>query len=332
MNHEEIIKKLSNKVYHPVYFLTGEESYYIDFISDYIENNILSDTEKEFNLNILYGRDVDVPTIIGYAKRYPMMANYQVVIIKEAQDTKKIEELQPYIENPLKSTILVICYKYAKLDKRKTFSKFLEKKAVFFESTKIYDNQVASWITDYLHKRNYTIQPKAAALLAEFLGTNISRLVNEIGKLLINIPPGIEITATHIEQNIGINKDYNVFELGKALEQKNTLKVNKIIHYFAQNEKDFPAAMVIPMLYASFSKILIYHYIPDKSVSNVAAILSTKPFFVGDIVKAAANYSLGKMTRIISLLREYDLKSKGVDNHSTDSGDLLKELTYKILH
>jgi DNA polymerase-3 subunit delta len=331
MTEEEILKKLANKVYQPVYFLTGEEPYYVDMICDHMEAHILTEAEKEFNLTIVYGKDVDIPTIISHAKRYPMMANYQIVIVKEAQVIKKIEELQPYIENPVKSTILVVCYKYAKLDRRKTFSKLVEKHGVLYESPKIYDNQVPAWITDYLRKRKYSIQPKAAQMLAEYLGTNLSNVVNELGKLMINVPAGSEITAQHIEQNIGISKDYNVFELSRALEARDRLKVHRIVLHFAQNEKENPVTKVIPMLYASFVKVLMYHYIRDKNTNNVASALSVKPVFVQDYVKAAANYPLPKVKRVVSILREYDLKSKGLDNNSADGGDLLKELVYKIV-
>jgi len=331
MDHEDILKKLSNQVYYPVYFLMGEESYYIDLISDTIEEKILDEGEKEFNLTVLYGKDVDVPTIISYAKRYPMMSNYQVVIVKEAQDVKKIEDLLPYIEKPLKSTVLVLCYKYGKLDKRKAFAKAIDKHALLYESPKIYDNQVSPWIIQYLKKKNYTIQTKAAALLAESLGTSISRIVNEINKMIINIPEGTEITALHVEQNIGISKDFNVFELVKALEQKQVTRANNILLHFAKNEKDYPMVMVAALLYASFTKVLLYHYITDKSQNNVASVLGVSGFFVNDYAKAAANYSPGKLVRVISLLREYDLKAKGVDGN-TGSGELLKELVYKILH
>lgn len=331
MDHEDILKKLANKVYHPVYLLQGEESYYIDLISDYIEEHILDASEREFNLTILYGKDVNVPTIISHAKRYPMMSNYQVVIVKEAQAVDKIEALQPYVENPLKSTVLVLCYKYGKIDKRKAFPKVVEKLGVLYESPKIYPEKVPAWITQYLKKKNYGIQAKAAALMAESLGTNLSNVVNEINKMIINIPEGTEITALHVEQNIGISKDYNVFELTKALEQKNIPRANNILLHFSKNEKEFPMMMVGAMMYLSFTKILKYHYLKDKSANNVASELGINPYLVGDYARAAANYSPAKLVRIMSLLREYDMKSKGVDSLA-GSGELLKELVYKILH
>jgi DNA polymerase-3 subunit delta len=332
MTEEDILKKISNKAYSPIYFLMGEESYYIDLIADHIEANVLTEAEKEFNLTVLYGKDVDEATIISQAKRFPMMANYQVVIVREAQALKKIEELQHYVENPVKSTILVICYKYGKLDKRKTFAKVVEKNGILYESPKIYDSQVSAWITDYCRKRKYRIQPKAVSLLAESLGTQLSTLVNELGKLMINVPEGSEITAELVETNIGINKDYNVFELSAALNFKDRTKANRIVLHFCQNEKEHPAVMVIPMLYTSFLRVLLYHHLPDKSTNNVASALGIKPFFVSEYVKGAANYPRGRIEKVISLLHEYDLKAKGVDNNSAGSGELLKELVYKILN
>jgi DNA polymerase III subunit delta len=332
MSFEEIIKNLKNKVYKPVYFLMGEESYFIDEISDYIEQNILDAAEKEFNQTVLYGKDVDVPTIISYAKRFPMMANYQVVIVKEAQVLKEnIEKLHPYIEKPLHSTILVICYRYGKIDKRKGFAKLLDKQGVLFESQKIYENQVPDWINKHLKKLNYGISTKAAQLLAEYLGNDLGLISNELSKLIINLPAGTEINPAHIEQNIGISKDYNVFELCRALEQRNTLRANQIVLQFAQNEKENPIQKVLYSLYSSFSKILIYHSIPDKSKNNVAAALGINPYFVGDYAIAAKNYNPAKLFRIMSLLREYDVKSKGVDSN-TEGPELMKELVFKIQH
>jgi DNA polymerase-3 subunit delta len=332
MDHQDILKKIHDKAYYPVYLLMGEEAYYIDLISDALENKVLDENAKEFNLTVLYGKDVDVPAIVNYAKRYPMMSNYQVVIVKEAQDIKKIEELQAYVEKPLKSTILVLCYKYGKVDKRKTFAKAVEKNGILYESPRIYDNQVPAWITQYLKKLNYTIQPKAAELLAESLGTNISRLVNEISKLIINVPAGKEITAAHIEQNIGISKDFNVFELSKALEQRDRTKVNRIILHFAKNEKEFAVPMVTAILYTTFTRLIKWHYTTDRSQDNLAAVLGVNKFLVPEYSKAAANFTRAKLFRIIGVLREYDMKSKGLDGGSANQGDLLKEMVWKIMN
>ncbi|MCX6247763.1 MAG: DNA polymerase III subunit delta [Bacteroidetes bacterium] len=334
VSFENILLDLKNKIYSPVYFLYGEESYFIDVISDYIEENVLSEIEKEFNQTIIYGKDTDVPTLTSYARRFPMMSTYQVILVKEAQDLNKIEELEPYILNPMESTLLVFCYKYEKIDRRKSIFKSIEKKGILFESARIYDNKVPDWIAEYVKKQNYSISAKACFLLAEFLGNDISKIVNEISKLVINIPEKQEITEEYVEKNIGISKDYNVFELQKALGRKDVLKANQIINYFAANPRENPLVKVIPLLFSFFSKILIYQDIPDKSRNNAAAALSINPFFVMDYQQAAGSFSRGKVISIISLLREYDLKSKGVDNNGTSfpDGELMKELIFRILH
>ncbi len=332
MKFDQIITDLKKKIYHSLYLLAGEEAFFIDEISNFIETNVLDEGEKEFNQTIVYGKDTDVASIIGYAKRFPMMANYQVVIVKEAQSIKNLGELIPYIEQPLKSTLLVICYKYKKIDKRKALVKKVDKHGVFFESNKLYENKIPEWISQQLIKNNYTIQPKAAVILTEFLGTDLSKVSNEINKLMINLPTGSEITPDHIEDNIGISKDFNVFELQGALGKKDIYKANQIINYFASNQKDNPLVKVIGILFSFFSKILIYHYLRDKSRNSVASVLSINPFFVQDYQVAARNYSAGKLACIISSLKEYDLKSKGVNNASATDGELMKELVFKILH
>jgi len=333
VSFENILSDLKNKIYSPVYFLYGEESYFIDTISDYIEENVLNETEKEFNQTIIYGKDTDVATITSYSRRFPMMSNYQVIIVKEAQDLNKIEEMDAYILNPMESTLLVLCYKYEKIDRRKSFFKNVEKKGILFESARIYDNKIPDWIAGYVSKQKYSITTKACFLLAEFLGNDISKIVNEISKLVINIPQGQEITEDFVERNIGISKDFNVFELQKALGKKDILKSNQIINYFAANPRENPLVKVIPLLTSYFSKVLIYHHLTDKSKNNVAGVLSINPFFVGDYQQAATNFKPPKVVSIISVLREYDLKSKGVDNSTSFSdGELMKELIFKILH
>lgn len=329
---DDILSDLKKKIYRTVYFLSGEEAYYIDLISDYIEENVLGPDEKEFNLSVLYGRDTNVQDIVSNCKRFPMMANYSVVIVKEAQDIKKIEELENYVSNPLDSTILVICYKYSKVDKRKTFAKVLEKKAVFFESPKIYDNQVQGWITNYLKSKGYTIGQKASFLMAEHLGSDLGKIVNEVSKIIINIKPGGEITPEHVELNIGISKDYNVFELQKALGSKNIFKANQIIRYFAQNEKENPMVKTLPILFTYFSKVFLYHNIADKSPNNLAAALSVNRMFLDDYATAARNYPPAKLEQVFHLLHEFDLRTKGVDNASASEGDMMKEMVYRILH
>ncbi len=334
MTFEQIISDLKNKIYKPVYFLSGEEVYFIDLITKYISDNVLTEAEKSFNQTVLYGKDTEIHTVINSAKRYPMMANYQVVIVKEAQNIKNIDDLIHYAENPLKSTLLVINYKYKTLDKRKKLFKAIQEKGVLYESKKLYDNEVPAWINGYLKNKNRTIDPGAGMLLTEYLGNDLSKVANELDKLIITLPDGeFNITTTHIEKNIGISKDYNNFELHKALTQKNVLKANRIVNYFSRNTKDNPFTMTIATLYHFYSKVLTYHFIKNKSDKrSVASTLKVNPFFIGDYEKAAKNYNPAKTVEIISLLREYDLKSKGHNNVSTPDGELLKELVYKILH
>ena len=332
VSFDNLLAGLKNQIYYPVYLLHGEEPYFIDIISDYIEQNVLSDLEKEFNQTIVYGKDSEVHTLISYAKRFPMMANYQVMIVKEAQDLEKIEDFQPYLEKPLASTILVLCYKYIKYDRRKTFYKAVEKHGIAFESPRMYDNKIPDWINEYLHKRKYSITPKAASLLIEFLGADLGKIANEIQKLLINITAGAEINEEYVEKNIGISKDFNVFELQKALARKDVVKANQIILHFAANLRENPLVKVIPILSGYFTKILAYHYLPDKSKNSVASALGISPFFVSDYQQAARNFPVGKLVSVISYLREYDLKAKGVGNVSTGDGELMKELIFKILH
>jgi DNA polymerase-3 subunit delta len=332
ISFDNLMGDLKNQIYHPVYLLYGEESYFIDVVSDYIEQNVLSDLEKEFNQTIAYGKDSNVLTLMSYAKRFPMMANYQVLIVKEAQDLERIEDFQPYVEKPVSSTILVLCYKYGKPDKRKGLYKAIEKNGVVFESAKFYDNKIPEWINEYLRQRKYSITPKAAVLLTEFLGADLGKIVNEIQKLLINIPAGAEINEAIVEKNIGISKDFNVFELQKALAAKDVVKSNQIILHFAANLRDNPLVKIIPILSGFFSKVLMYHYLPDKSKMAVAGALSVNPFFVADYQQAARSFPPGKTISIISYLREYDLKCKGVGSAGVPDGELMKELIFKILH
>jgi DNA polymerase III subunit delta len=343
MDFNTIMSDLKKKTYRPVYFLMGDEPYFIDMISDHIEQNVLDESEKEFNQTVLYGRDVTTADVIGAAKRFPMMSQYQVIIVKEAQDIKDLikkekedkkdktkSSFETYIENPLSSTILVFCYKYKSIDKRTAVAKLIEKNSVLFESKKLYDNQVPDWINNYLKSKGFTINQRAAGLLSEYLGTGLSKITNELDKLIINLPPKAEITTEHIQTNIGISKDYNVFELQSCIGKKEVLKVNRIINYFAANPKDNPMVMTVSSLYGYFSKILTYHFLTDKKAA--ASALGVHPFFVKDYEIAAKNYSVGKLKSIFSYLRDYDLKSKGVDNGSATESELLKEMVFKILH
>ena len=316
----------------PIYFLMGEEPYYIDKISDFIEDNVLSEDEKGFNQMVLYGRDITVDDIIANAKRFPMMAEHQVVIVKEAQDlSRTIEKLADYAANPQPSTILVVNYKYKKIDKRKALYKAVNKVGVVFESKKLYENQVSDWIRRILSGNGYTIAPKAAQMLVEFLGTDLSKINNELEKLQLIIPKGNQISAEDIERNIGISKDYNNFELRKAIGDRDTLKAQRIVKYFGENPKDNPMVVTVALLFNFFSQLLHYHGLNDKSPRAVASALRINPYFVNEYVSAARNYPMKKVSKIVATLRDFDVKGKGVGANAVPQGDLLKELLVRIM-
>lgn len=328
----QIVNEIKKGQIRPIYFLFGEEAYFIDKISDYIGDKVLTEEEKGFNQMVLYGRDVSIDDIVGNAKRYPMMAERQVVIVKEAQHlSRTIEQLCAYAKNPQQSTVLVICYKYKKLDKRKKLFKIIKKNGVIFESKKLYENQVSDWLRKHLLSRGYTISHKAALLLVEYLGTDLSKISKEIEKLRLAIPQQTEITPEHIEEHIGISKDYNNFELKRAIGGRDMLKATKIITYFAQNPKDNPFILTITLLNSFFTQLLQYHGLSDHSPKNVASALRINPYFVSEIQAAARNYPMKKVSTIISSLREMDLKGKGVGAVTMSDSDLLKELLYKII-
>ncbi|WP_300025115.1 DNA polymerase III subunit delta [uncultured Maribacter sp.] len=328
----QIVNTIKKGQISPIYFLYGEEAYFIDKISDYISNNVLTEDEKGFNQMVLYGRDVSIEDIVGNAKRYPMMAEHQVVIVKEAQHlSRTIENLCTYAENPQQSTVLVICYKYKKLDKRKKLHKIIKKNGVVFESKKLYENQVSDWIRKHLVSRGYTISHKAALLLVEYLGTDLGKISKELDKLKLVLPKQTEINPVHIEEHIGISKDYNNFELKRAIGDRDIVKATKIINYFAQNPKDNPFILTITLLHSFFTQLLQYHGLADHSPKNVASALRINPYFVSEIQTAARNYPMKKVSGIISSLREMDLKGKGVGATPMKEADLLKELLYKIV-
>ncbi len=330
---EQIVDEINSGNTKPVYFLMGEEAFYIDKISDFIENNILSDSEKEFNQMVLYGRDVTIEDIVANAKRFPMMAEKQVVIVKEAQDlSRTIEKLSSYAENPQPTTVLVLCYKYKTLDKRKKLAKIVSKSGCLFESKKLYENQVGEWISSNLKDRGYNIEPKAVQMLVEFLGSDLSKINNELDKLTLVLPKGTSISASHIEANIGISKDFNNFELRKSIGEKKILKANQIANYFAHNPKSNPLVMTISLLNSFFTQLLMYHGLKDKGKINVAKTLRINPYFVNEYQSAARNYPMRKVAQVISLLRSADIKSKGVGASNLPQGDILKELLFKIMH
>ncbi|MCD4709935.1 MAG: DNA polymerase III subunit delta [Bacteroidales bacterium] len=333
MTYDQLIGDLKNRVYRPVYFLWGEEPYYIDLATAFIAGHVLTEAEQSFNQTILYGKDSEAMQVSDLARRFPMMASHQVVVLKEAQEMKSFGDLIHYVEQPQPSTLLVINYKYKKPDKRQKIFKALEKKAVWFESKKMYDNQVPGWIAGYASNRKYRIEPKAAALLAEFLGSDLSKIANEVEKLMVAIgKKGETITPELVEKHIGFSKDFNQFELQDALGKRDVVRANRIINYFAENERKYPIPLTIVSLYYFFSKLLLFHYTRDKSRQNMAATLKVNPFFVKNYESAAKRYSAAKLVEIISLLRIYDMRSKGYDGNTTPEGELTRELVFKILH
>ncbi|MDA8768607.1 DNA polymerase III subunit delta [Winogradskyella sp.] len=328
---KQIVTSIQKGDIKPIYFLMGEEAYYIDKISDYIENNILDEAEKGFNQMVLYGRDISIDDIVSNAKRYPMMAERQVVIVKEAQDlSRTIEKLVDYVNNPQPTTVLVVNYKYKKIDKRKGLFKALQKVNAVFESKKLYDNQVPDWIRRVLSGQGYQITPKASQMLVEFLGTDLSKIENELNKLKIVLPEGSQITPEAIEENIGISKDYNNFELRKAVGERNMTKAFKIVKYFGDNPKDNPMVVTVSLLFNFFSQLMQYHGLNDKSPRSVASALKINPYFVNEYSSAARNFPMKNVSKAVSLLRDFDVKGKGVGANAISQDDLLKELLVKI--
>jgi DNA polymerase III, delta subunit len=312
----------------------GEEPYYIDLIADYITDNILTETEKEFNLTVVYGADVDIATVINAAKRYPMMSEHQVVVVKEAQNIRNMEELSYYLQKPLLSTILVICHKHGVLDRRKKLAAEIEKTGVLFESKKVKDAQLPAFITSYMKRKGIDVEPKATAMLADFVGADLSRLTGELEKLIITLPKGhTRVTPEQIEKNIGISKDYNNFELRSALVEKDVLKANKIIKYFEENPKTNPIQMTLSLLFGFFSNLMLAYYAPEKSEQGIANMLGLRtPWQAKDYLAAMRRYNGVKTMQIIGEIRYADAKSKGVGNPSLSDGDILRELVFKILH
>ena len=331
---EDVLKGLRAKLYYPVYYLMGAESYYIDLIADYIAENILTDTEKEFNQTIVYGADTDIASIINAAKRYPLMSKYQVIIVKEAQVVRNMDELSYYLQKPLMSTILVICHKHGVLDRRKKLATLIEKTGILYESKKIRDSQLPTFISMYLNQKGIKIDPKATAMLADFVGTDLCRLTGELNKLILTLPVQQKlITPEQIEQNIGISKDYNNIELRNALILKDVFKANKIIKYFAENPKTNPIQVTLSLLFNFYSNLMLAYYATDKSEQGIATFLGLKTSWQArDYINAMHQYSGVRTMQIIGYIRYADAMSKGVRNSSLNDAEILKELIFKILH
>ena len=337
MDHLRIQRDITSGKIAPIYVFMGDEPFFVDQLTDYIEEHVLDEAEKAFNQTIVYGRDASMDQILSLAKGYPMMGERQVVIVKEAQDLKEwkksdlLSELEHYVEHPQPSTMLIFAFKNKKLDKRLKVAKAIANTGVVFESAKVKEAQLPKWVEGYLEPKGYTIEPRAAQLLAEYLGSHLSKLVNALDKLSIVVPQEQAINLSHIEENVGISKDYNVFELQKAIAEKNVLKANQIINYFEANPKANPIQMVLPILYNFFSRLLAYQTFKGPR-AELAKKLGTSPWALRDVEAAATRYPSQKAARIITYIRECDMKSKGVNNVGTPPGMLMKELIFKILH
>ncbi len=334
MTYEKIIADIDRGDVKPVYFLYGDEAYFIDKISSHIESVVLDEDAKAFNLTVLYGKDTNVEEIMLIARRFPVMSDRQVLIVKEAQDlARSIDKMQAYLEEPTPSTVLVFNYKYKKPDKRKKVFKLFAQAGVFFESKKLYDSEISSWIENYVREAGYGIDAKSSAILAEYLGTDLSRIANEINKLKLVLPEKGTITPELIEKNIGVSKDYNNFELVNAIARNDVLKAHKIIRYFAAHYKKDYFFSLMNVLQGFFTKLLMYHALRDKTNKYaVAKTLGINPYFVPEYAGAAKLYPMRRISRIVSLLREYDMKAKGLGARDMSLDDLLKELIFKIMH
>jgi DNA polymerase III subunit delta len=340
MSHtpEGILEQLRKGQFAPVYFLQGEEPYYIDLIADYIEANALQEHEKGFNQVVIYGKDVDVATVLLQAKRFPMMSERQVVIVKEAQSIQDLEkeesvkQLEAYLQRPLPSTILVFCHKYKSLDGRKALGKAVAKQAVLLTTKKLYDNQVPAWVSQYIKSKGLQASQQAVVMLSEFIGADLSRLSNEIDKLLINLKPGQAIDEQVVQENVGISKEYNIFELQSALIAQDALKANRIIHYFEANPKNNPLIPNLYLLFSFFTKLLCLHQQTDKSEAGLRKSLGAQAWKVKDYAHAMRVYPLSRVVDIIHYVRLADLQVKGITGGAMSEAEILRELVFKVLH
>ena len=332
---EALLKDIAQKKFAPVYLLHGEEDFFIDKIESAIEQHALSEAERGFNQTILYGKDVDSVQLLDYLRRYPMMSERQVVLLREAQEMKGFADLIGYMERPMPSTVFVISYKHKKYDMSTKMGKALKANALVFEAKKLYDNQVAEWIAGYCRSHHINIEPKAAALMADYLGTDLSKVANEIEKLALNIPKGTSVTPQHIEEYVGISKDYNVFELQKAFAGRDLQRIARIRLYFEANIRKNPLIVTVNALAGFFTKVYALHYLKNNSdAEKVKALELRSDWFLKDYKLAAGHYTLSQTMAVLAHLRDYDLKSKGVgvDVSGVGEEELMKELFWKILN
>ena len=333
MTYTELIKNLRSKKTHPVYLLHGEEAYFIDEIVKVVERELLSESERSFNQTVLYGPETDYITVLDNVRRYPMMSDKQVVILKEAQGMKSLAELAGYIEKPTSSTIFCIAHKHKKCDMRTKFGKALMQHAVVFESKPLYEDKMPDWIRAYLADLKLTTDKGVATTIGQHLGTDLSRVASELDKLALNVPPNTTVTQQHVEKYIGISKEYNVFELNRALGKRDVLKAQRIAHYFAANPKSGPIVVVVSALYGFFSKLYMYRSLSKLDDRDAAAKMGLKSeWAIKEYKEAASMYNTAQIEQVFHYLYKYDLRSKGVDNDSATHEDLLTELIWLILH
>ncbi len=331
MGVEKIITGWKQKKFGPVYWLEGEESFYIDQLVEYAEHHILSEAEAGFNLSVFYGRDANWADLINACRRYPMFSDKQVVILKEAQQMRDIDKLEGYIENPLSSTVLVVAHKEKKLDGRSKLSRLLKQHAVVLSTKKLYENQLPEWASEQVQKKGFTISRKAVMLLVEHIGNDMSRINNEVNKLLLNLGSRKSITEEDIEQYVGVSKEYNVFELQEALQRKDAAKAIRIIQYFGSNPKAAPIQMILPALYSFFSKVYLLFGVPSQDEKTAAAATGIAPYFIKDYMLTAKNYGYAGIEQALLLLHEYNLRSVGVHDAGTEDASLMKEMVWKIM-
>ena len=333
MSFNEIMRDIKARKFNSVYFLAGEESYFIDSIADLLELKVLSETEKSFNLSIFYGKDSDAVQVLNTCRRFPMAADYQLVLVKEAQELKSIDKFLSYLQKPVPTTILVFAYKGGKPDGRTEFGKTIKKNTRYFESKTLYENQVPDWVKTYILDKGFMIDSPTAALIAEYLGQDLSKIANELDKLILGLVPGRMINAALVESNIGISREFNVFELNNAIGTHDSLKTNRIIQNLSANPKDNPLVLILGSLVSYFTKLLVYHSVKSQGNAAVAAAIGVNPFFLKQYETAAGYYTPQRIMKIIGKLRIADLASKGVDcSPETTDADLLKELMFHILH
>lgn len=332
MEHLSIIKQIEAKQFQKIYFLHGEEAYYIDAITDAILKHALEDHERDFNQSIVYGKEADALSLISEAKGYPMMAERRVVVLKEAQGFKNFEELLPYFEAPSSETVFVINYKYKNYDSRKKEFKAAAKNGLVFKSAKVPEYKLSEWISGHVKDKGFGITPKAAMLLTEFLGNDLSKIIKEVEKLSILVEAGTTINEIHIEENIGISKDYNVFELINAVSVRDLPKAMQIVDYFEHNPKAASIIVVITNLFNHFSRLMKIHFMENKSKSTIASALRVPPFVANQMLASAKIYNPKKLAANIAILHEYDLKSKGINSSSFSEGELMKEMIYRLMH